>query len=100
LQDQAPPVDSPQHTPSLAERRLAYWLAVRRLTARLLAVWLVFGLGLHYFARELSFSFFGWPFSFWLAAQGSLLVFALLIAFYAWSVEKLDRLHGFEEGEP
>ena len=93
-------MDSQDPPQTLGQRRLAYWLRVRRLTAGLLGVWAVFGLGVHYFARELSFSFFGWPFSYWLAAQGSLLVFALLIAVYAWAVEKLDRLHGFEEGEP
>ena len=52
---------------------------------------------MHYFARELSFSFLGWPFSFWLAAQGSLLVFALLIAFYAWAMERLEAAHGLKE---
>jgi len=87
----SPPPDS------LSQRRQAYWLRTRRLTGALLVLWLIFGLGVHYFARELSFSFMGWPFSFWLAAQGSLLVFALLIAFYAWAMERLDAAHGLKE---
>ena len=80
-----------------AEQRKAYWRRTRRLTAVLLAIWWVFGLGLHFFARELSFRFFGWPFSYWMAAQGSLLVFVLLIAVYATCMERLDREHGLEE---
>ncbi len=82
---------------SLAQRRQAYWGRTRRLTGGLLLLWAGLGLGVHYFARELSFSFMGWPFSFWLAAQGSLLVFAILIAFYAWAMERLEAAHGLKE---
>ena len=85
------PPDSP------AQRRQIFWARTRRLTGILLLLWAGFGLGVHYFARELSFSFLGWPFSFWLAAQGSLLVFALLIAFYAWAMERLEDAHGLKE---
>ena len=75
----------------------AYWRHTRQLTAVLLAVWMGVGLGVHWFARDLSFSFFGWPFSYWMAAQGSLLVFTLIIGVYAWAMERLDAAHGFEE---
>lgn len=81
----------------LAARRAAYWRSVRWLTVGLLAVWVVFGLGVHYFARDLAFSFFGWPLSFWMAAQGSLLVFALIIFVYERCMDRLDRRHGLEE---
>jgi putative solute:sodium symporter small subunit len=57
------------------ENRRIYWLRARRVTAALLLTWFVAGLAIHFFARELSFRFFGWPFSFWMAAQGSLLIF-------------------------
>jgi putative solute:sodium symporter small subunit len=79
--------------------RHAYWQRTRRLTAALFLVWLVVGLGLHFFAHALNFSFFGWPFSFWMAAQGSLLVFALLVGVYAWRMERLDREYGLAEEE-
>ena len=39
--------------------------------------------GVSYFARELSFSLVGWPFSFWMAAQGALIVYWLLVWYYA-----------------
>ena len=40
------------------------------LTAALLAVWAGVTFGVAYFARALSFEFFGWPFSFWVGSQG------------------------------
>ena len=30
-----------------------------------------------YYARDLNFNFFGWPFSFWMAAQGSLIIYVV-----------------------
>ena len=52
-----------------------------------------------YFARELSFTFFGWPFSFWVGSQGALVVYVLIIWFYANYMNKLDREHGVAEEE-
>ena len=83
-----------------AAERLTYWRRCRQLTAVLTLLWLVAGLGVHFFARDLNFVFFGWPFSFWMASQGSLLVFALLIGVYAWCMERLDQAHGLAEDQP
>jgi putative solute:sodium symporter small subunit len=48
-----------------------------------------------HFCRELfcarsELHFFGWPFSFWMGAQGSLVVYCLIIWFYARYMNKLD----------
>jgi putative solute:sodium symporter small subunit len=83
-----------------AAERLTYWRRCRQLTAGLTVLWLVVGLGVHFFARDLNFVFFGWPFSFWMASQGSLLIFVLLIGAYAWCMERLDQAHGLAEEEP
>ena len=45
----------------------------------------------------LDFNFFGWPFYFWVGAQGSLVVYVLLIWYYARYMNKLDREYGVEE---
>lgn len=74
----------------------AYWRAGRRLTATLLAVWFVATFVMAFFARELNFVVYGWPFSFYMAAQGSLLVFLLIVAVYALAMDRLDRRHGIE----
>ena len=76
-----------------------YWRQTRRLTAALLLVWFAVSFGVTYFARDLAFEFLGWPFSFWMAAQGSLLVYGLIIAGYAWGMDQLDRAHGVQEPE-
>ena len=82
------------------DTRGAYWRKNLRITAVLLAIWFVVTFVATFFARELSFAFFGWPFSFWMAAQGALLIYLALIGFYAWYMNQLDRAAGFlgEEG--
>lgn len=61
-------------------REHCYWVQTRRLTAALLLVWFLVTFVLSYFARSLNFSILGWPFSYYMASQGSLLIY-LLIAF-------------------
>ncbi|WP_310741008.1 sodium/substrate symporter small subunit [Ideonella aquatica] len=72
-----------------AQRR--YWRSVRWLTAALLTLWLVAAFGVVYFARALSFGFFGWTFGFWWAAQGALLVFVALVVIYQVAARRLDE---------
>jgi putative solute:sodium symporter small subunit len=79
--------------------RQAYWRKNIRLIGILMLIWFGVTFGMSYYARELSFDFFGWPFSFWMAAQGSPLVYVAIIAFYARSLERLDVVHGCEENE-
>lgn len=67
-----------------------HWRKNLRVTAWLLAVWFLVTFVVAFFARDLSFSFFGWPFSFWIGAQGALLVYVLIIGFYAWYMDRLD----------
>lgn len=71
--------------------RARHWRRTRRLTGALLLAWFGVGFVLTWFARDLDFAFFGWPFSFWVAAQGAAIVFLALIAFHAWRMARLDR---------
>lgn len=75
----------------------AYWRKTLVLTGWLLSLWFGVTFGVAFFARELSFSFFGWPFSFWVGAQGSLVVYVLIVAVYARAMGKLDEAHGMGE---
>ena len=70
------------------------WRACLRITAALLAVWFAVTFGVTFFARDLSFSLFGWPFSFWVAAQGALVVYLVLVCLYAWLMRRLDGSAG------
>lgn len=63
----------------------------RRLTALLLGAWCIVTFVLAYFARELDFQVFGWPFSFWLGAQGGLLAYLGITWAYARGMDRLER---------
>ena len=82
-----------------ADHHRQYWRKTLRMTAVLLSVWFAVTFGVSYFARDLDFSFFGWPFSFWMGAQGSLIVYVAIIWFYARYMNKLDIEHGVAEDE-
>jgi len=84
----------------MRDARQRHWRGNLLVTALLLLVWLIVTFGVSYFARELSFSFFGWPFSFWMGAQGALVVYLLIVGFYAWYMNRLDVRHGADEEEP
>ena len=54
----------------LTETQRHYWQKNLRITAFLLGIWFFVTFVIGYFARELSFNFFGWPFSFWVGGPG------------------------------
>jgi putative solute:sodium symporter small subunit len=76
-----------------------YWRKNRLVIAVLLLLWFAVTFGVSYFASFLNFRFFGWPFSFWMAAQGALVVYCLIIGFYAWYMNRLDIEHGVAEDD-
>ena len=81
----------------LSESHRHYWHKNLRITGVLMFIWFMVTFVVSYFARDLSFGFFGWPFSFWMAAQGALVVYVLIIWFYAKCMNRLDREHGVAE---
>jgi putative solute:sodium symporter small subunit len=83
----------------LTERHLAYWQALLRKTVVLLAIWFVVTYVIGYFAESLQFSFFGWPFAFWVGAQGSLIVYVAIIWYYARTMNRMDEEFGVAEAE-
>ena len=83
----------------LTESHRHYWQKNLNITAVLMALWFVVTFVVSYFARDLSFTFFGWPFSFWMASQGSLIVYVVIIWFYARYMNQLDQEHGVAEAE-
>jgi putative solute:sodium symporter small subunit len=83
--------------PTEAHRR--YWRKNLNITAILLGIWFVVTFVIGWFARDLNFSFFGWPFIFWVAAQGALIVYVIIIWYYARYMDRLDHEHGFAEDD-
>jgi putative solute:sodium symporter small subunit len=82
---------------ALEQRKREYWRKNQRMIAVLMVIGFVVTYVVAYFARDLNFKFFGWPFSFWMAAQGALLVYVALVWFYARFMNRLDLEYGFEE---
>ena len=86
-----PNPDLPGPTDAVRAARARHWRRTRGLTAALLLVWFVVGFVVTWFARDLDFPFFGWPFSFWVAAQGGIILFVVLNAVYARRMARHDR---------
>jgi putative solute:sodium symporter small subunit len=84
---------APDPTFAAQQRRTFYWRRVRRLTLQLLLVWFFVTFGVIFFARELStFTVLGWPFSFYMVAQGLVLIYVLIVALYAWCMQRIDKI--------
>jgi putative solute:sodium symporter small subunit len=82
--------DSSNHIPAHAIR---FWQRVKALTFFLLMIWLLVSFGFAFYARELAgLSVFGWPLPFYMAAQGTTLVYLALIGVYVLVMKKLDAL--------
>ncbi len=84
----------------LLDKHHEYWRRNLSLTAVLLLIWFVITFVLGYFAVALAqFSILGFPFSFYMAAQGSLAIYVILIWVYARRMGRLDREYDVAEGE-
>jgi putative solute:sodium symporter small subunit len=83
----------------LTAKHLEYWRKNLRITMILLAIWFIVTFVIGWMARDLSFPFFGWPFSFWVGAQGALAIYVIIIWYYARYMNKLDQEYGVAEGE-
>lgn len=79
----------------------AYWRANLRLMAGCLVVWALVSFGFGIILRPLltSIRVGGTDLGFWFAQQGSIVVFIVLIFFYAIRMNRLDRKFGVEEQE-
>lgn len=84
----------------LSAKHLEYWRKNLRVTGILLFIWFFVTFVLGYFARELSsITILGFPFSFYMAAQGALIIYVLIIWYYQHYMNKLDNEYGVQEGE-
>jgi cation/acetate symporter len=73
------------HVPSAALKRRQ-----NRLKWALLSIWFSTSFGPAFFARDLAIEINGWPLYFWMAAQGSLLIFMAIVALYAWLMNRWE----------
>lgn len=82
----------------LTPKQREYWQRNLKLTATLLIIWFLVTYVVIWFARELNeFSIAGFPLAFYMGAQGALLIYILLIWYYAHRMNALDREYGVDE---
>jgi cation/acetate symporter len=65
---------------------------VPRLRGALLFLWFLASFGFVFFAHDLQQVVAGWPLAYWFAAQGSVLVFILIVAVFAWFANRQERM--------
>jgi putative solute:sodium symporter small subunit len=82
-------------------RAAAYWRRNLRYLAVLLAIWFAVSFGggilLAGTLNAVRIPGTGFPVGFWLAQQGSIYVFVVLIFVYVWLMNRLDREFGVDE---
>ena len=84
----------------LSEKHKEYWHKNLVITGILLFIWFVVTFVEAWFARELNqYSFLGFPLGFYMSAQGSLIIYCVIIGVYAWYMNKLDVEYGVDEGD-
>jgi putative solute:sodium symporter small subunit len=87
-------------TMQLTERHKEYWRRNMKMTAILLVIWFVVTYVVGWYARELNeLVIFGFPFGFYMGAQGSLIIYVIMIFYYAIRMNKLDKEYDVAEGE-
>jgi putative solute:sodium symporter small subunit len=83
---------------NLSDQQRAYWRANLMLTSALLLLWFLVTFVVAYFAAPLNeYTFLGFPLSFYIFSQGALIVFVLIVGFYVWAMNRLDRKYGVAE---
>ncbi|HIO23170.1 MAG TPA: DUF4212 domain-containing protein [Nitrospinaceae bacterium] len=86
-------------TDSHSPKARVYWKENIRIVLLLLAVWFLvsFGMGILLVDFLDGFRFFGFKFGFWMAQQGSIFCFVILIFVYVYKMNKLDRKYDVDE---
>ena len=75
-----------------------YWSATRALMFFMLFLWIFFSFVVHLFVVQLNtITFLGFPFGFYMAAQGSLIAFVVMLFWFARAQDKIDRKYGVAE---
>ena len=79
-----------------------HWSRTTRLMLIHLGIWFFFGYIIHMFVIPLNkivIPILGFPLGFYMAAQGSLIVFVVMLFVFAWQQDRIDRQHGVAEDD-
>src|SRR5262245_15415936 len=79
-----------------------HWHRTTRLMLVYLFIWFFFGYIIHMFVNVLNqftIPILKFPLGFYMAAQGSLIVFVVMLFLFAWQQDRIDRQHGVAEDD-
>lgn len=81
------------------EAAKAYWRENLRLLLILLTIWCLvsFGAGILFVDQLNQIRIGGFKLGFWFAQQGSIYIFVMLIFFYVWKMNKIDKKYNVQE---
>jgi putative solute:sodium symporter small subunit len=78
----------------------AHWSKTSKLMVTMMVLWAFFGFIVHMLVVPLNgIKLFGFPLGFYMAAQGSLIAFVIMLFWFAKAQDKVDREFGFAEDE-
>ncbi|TWG98452.1 putative solute:sodium symporter small subunit [Mesorhizobium sp. J18] len=78
--------------------RLSYWNKTRSLMFVMLGLWFFFSFVIHIFVNGLNnIVILGFPLGFYMAAQGSLIAFVIMLFWFARKQNAIDEEHGVAE---
>jgi putative solute:sodium symporter small subunit len=86
----------------MQQRDEAHWQQTTRLMFLHLGVWLFFGYVIHFFVvplNTITIPVLGFPLGFYMAAQGSLIVFVVQLFLFAKQQDRIDREFGVAEDD-
>lgn len=80
----------------------AHWQKTTSLMFKHLGIWVFFGYIIHMFVIPLNYiriPILGFPLGFYMAAQGSLIVFVVMLFLFARQQDRIDREFGVAEDD-
>lgn len=77
-----------------------YWARTSTLMWTMFALWVFFSFVVHFFVEQLnSITILGFPLGFYMAAQGSLIAFVVMLTLFAKRQDTIDREEGVAEDQ-
>jgi len=83
----------------MPDNKSSYWQENIRIILSCLIIWFIvsFGCGILFVETLNQFRLGGYPLGFWFAQQGSIYTFLVLIFYYSWRMNKLDKKYNVDE---
>lgn len=77
-----------------------YWQRTSKLMVTMMILWIFFGYVIHMFVVPLNgIKILGFPLGFYMASQGSLIAFVIMLFWFAKAQDNIDRECGVAEDE-